>query len=435
VSYSGWKLNNLLQVWQPLAITSGRQLREEEELFAVTPVPFTQYLGQIVLLLVVFSLSACGYVSRVPTYFSPTLKPSATFSPFDRFRFVATDPQGVLSFMQNLDQDRYFNRTGGMRALAISGGGANGAFGAGMLVGWSQDKDRPVFDMVTGISTGSLIAPFAFAGPSWDETLTAAYHDPQAAKLTRWGGGFFYRPSLYSGKPLAALVARYINADLLKAIASGHRAGRRLLVVTTDLDTQETMVWDMGSIAISAEHPDDNGNALALFRAVLTASASVPGIFPPVVITDGKNTEVHADGGINAPFLLLPESLAAAQISSPRLKPEQLYVIINGQTDITAAPLIGGTMAIVGRSFDSMSRANLRAHLIISTAFAQRHGATFGYAVIPAKVNADPLNFDPAHMEALFQLGLKTRVKTRYLDNFMAPCDCGAAAFMESAKK
>ncbi len=92
-------------------------------------------------------------------------------------------------------------------------------------------------------------------------------------------------------------------------------------------------------------------------------------------------------------------------------------------------------MAIVGRSFDSMSRANLRAHLIISTAFAQRHGATFGYAVIPAKVNADPLNFDPVHMEELFQLGLKTRVKTRYLDNFIAPCECGASAFMESAKK
>ena len=216
-SYSGWNLNNLLQVLQPLAITFRHQLQEEEELFAVNSVLFTKYLGQIALLMLAVCLCACGYVTRVPTYLSPTLKASATFSPFDRFRFVATDPQGVLSFMQNLDQDRYFNRTGGMRALAISGGGANGAFGAGMLVGWSQDKDRPVFDMVTGISTGSLIAPFAFAGPSWDESLAAAYHDPQAAKLTRWGGDFFYRPSLYSGKPLAALVARYINAELLKA--------------------------------------------------------------------------------------------------------------------------------------------------------------------------------------------------------------------------
>jgi len=337
-----------------------------------------------------------------------TPKPAQEFASLKRFRFVADNAEQSLAFMQAWEADRERSGRKRITALAISGGGANGAFGAGVLVGWSRSGTRPEFDLVTGVSTGALIAPLAFAGKYFDPRLIAGYRSAGATQLTERGIGMLARPSLYSGEPLAELIERYTSASLLRAIADQQHLGRRLLVATTNLDTQETIIWDMGAIAASAQEPGNEQQALTLFRTILTASASVPGIFPPVAIADGETTEIHADGGINAPFLLLPEALVQWQINQPSLMPGRIYIIINAPMNPHNSQLSGGAVAIMGRSFDSLSRANLRMHMAMATAFAHRHHVLISYAALPSDMlDADPLNFEAARMTRLFDLGLE----------------------------
>jgi hypothetical protein len=364
---------------------------------------FSWVTGVITLALVV---SACGSLSRpmLDTVSAP--RPTQEFLSLNRFRFAADDARQSMAFMLAWDADRKKSGRKNITALAISGGGANGAFGAGVLVGWSRSGTRPEFDLVTGVSTGALIAPFAFAGEYWDSRLVQGYRDVGATQLTERGLGMLARPSLYSGEPLAALVEQHTSLALLHAIADKQRQGQRLLVATTNLDTQQTDIWDMGAIAASAQEPGNEQQALALFRTILTASASVPGVFPPVAIADGNTTEIHADGGINAPFMLLPEGLVQWQISQPNLMPGRIFILINAPMAPRNHPLMGGAVAIMGRSFDSLSRANLRMHLAMATAFAQRHHVTLRYAALPSDMDADPLDFSAERMRQLFDLGM-----------------------------
>lgn len=362
-------------------------------------------------------LSACGSLSRPAIDTQSVIQAPQHFTAIERFRFIASDHAQAMQFMHRWEADRVKAGRKGVTALAVSGGGANGAFGAEVLVGWTHTGNRPQFDLVTGVSTGALIAPLALAGKYWDARLSNAYHSESAQRLTYQGIGVLSRPSLYSGGSLADLIAQNTSAELLHAIAAEHRTGRRLLVATTNLDTQQTSVWDMGSIALSAEEPGNAGQALALFRTVLTTSASVPGIFPPILITDGSTTELHADGGINAPFLLLPEALTRWQIKSINLRPERIYIIINGQAEAHAQPLKGGALAIMGRSFESMSRANTRIHLAVAAAFAKRHGVLLNYTELPANIESNPLDFRAERMAALFEIGNAT-AKKLYADDF-----------------
>ena len=160
-------------------------------------------------------------------------------------------------------------------ALALSGGGADGAFGAGLLAGWSARGTRPQFTVVTGASAGALIAPFAFLGPAYDEMLRSVFASGEMANLLQSDGlAGLFGTGLFKTAPLRDLIARHVDAALLEAIAREYRTGRRLYVVTTNLDAQRTAIWDMGKIAASGEP-----GALELFRNVLTASASVPGVF------------------------------------------------------------------------------------------------------------------------------------------------------------
>jgi hypothetical protein len=143
----------------------------------------------------------------------------------------------------------------------------------------------------------------------------------------------------------------------------------------------------------------------------MTASASVPGIFPPIPIADGNTSEIHADGGVNVPFLLLPEALVQWQINQPSLMPGKIFIIINAPMAPRNNQLSGGAVAIMGRSFDSLSRANLRMHVAMATAFARRHHVQLRYAALPSDLDTDPLDFEAARMAGLFDLGV-----ARYTD-------------------
>ena len=178
--------------------------------------------------------------------------------------------------------------------LAISGGGSDGAFGAGLLVGWSKLGTRPEFEIVTGISTGALSAPFAFLGTEYDSQLTKIYTTISTKDIMRSNGpvGAIFGSSLTDNSPLKALVATYVTPALLDRIAIENRRGRKLLIGTTNLDAQRPVVWDMTAIADS-----ENPERLQFFRDVLVASAAIPGVFPPQlikVVADGKTyDELH----------------------------------------------------------------------------------------------------------------------------------------------
>ena len=183
-----------------------------------------------------------------------------------------------------------------------------------MLVGWTKRGERPEFDIVTEVSTGALTAPFAFLGPSWDDRLTQAYTGQAAGQILKSRGlGLLFHPSFYGADELHRLVVSYVTDDMLRAIAVEHRRGRRLLIATTNLDTEQTVIWDMGAIA-------SRGDAASrkLFEDVLVASTSITGVFPPTLIQiDGPNSgkggrhlsEMHVDGGVTIPFFVAPESL------------------------------------------------------------------------------------------------------------------------------
>ena len=187
--------------------------------------------------------------------------------------------------------------------LALSTGGGDGAYGAGLLSGWSESGKRPEFSVVTGVSTGSLMAPFAFIGSSQDSGLKRAYTETNAGDIFE---DTKTPESLVDTWPLKRLIEREVTPELLAQVAEGYKKGRRLFVATTNLDAERGVIWNMGAIAAKG---DDN--ALKLFRNILLASTAIPGLFPPVLIdveANGKKTqEMHADGGLSAQVFVAPE--------------------------------------------------------------------------------------------------------------------------------
>lgn len=352
-------------------------------------------------------VAGCGSISR-PEADPMRARVAEAASALAPFRFAANNQPAGQAFLSTWQEEREALGADGITALAISGGGANGAYGAGVLVGWTQAGDRPKFDLVTGVSTGALISPFAFLGSSWDDSLTAAYRDEDVSDLTSGGWGVIARPSLYSDRSLRALVGKYVDASLLRAIAAEHQAGRRLLVATTNLDAQATILWDMGAIALSGQTPGQEAAAVALFRNVLVASASIPGVFPPVMMpldeTGAGLSEMHVDGGVSTPFVLGPATL---NLWTPEgiMRPRDLYVIINGEIEPRRALTKGATLPILMRSFDTLSKSDLRAHLIAAVSFAIRNDARLRYAAIPTALGADSLAFDLDSMRRLFEAG------------------------------
>jgi len=290
--------------------------------------------------------------------------------------------------------------------LALSSGGADGAFGAGLLNGLSESGKRPDYAVVTGVSTGALMAPFVFAGPRYDDALRAAYTKISAADVFEVGST---GESFVDSWPLKDLIAKQITPALLADIAAAHRSGRRLFIVTTDLDAERSVVWNMGAIAVHAADKNGGDAGLNLFRSVLLASSAIPGGFPPVLIdvtANGKQfQEMHVDGGVGGQFFVAPAAVMAAT-SDYRLPATQLFVVINTglQPDFQIVPR--STPSILTGTVGAAVKVDTR--LMIDRAYlaAKRSGVDFNIASIPAGFNALSRGpFDPDYMSALFQLG------------------------------
>jgi predicted acylesterase/phospholipase RssA len=262
---------------------------------------------------------------------------------------------------------------------------------------------------VTGASAGALIAPFAFLGPAYDETLASVFATGEMANLLQSEGlAGLFGTGLFKTQPLRDLVARYVDTSMLAAIAREYRAGRRLYVVTTNLDAQRTAIWDMGKIAAS-----DEPGSLDLFRNVLTASASIPGVFSPMLIdvdVDGRHSaEMHVDGGVTTNVLILPEAVlvAGTPVFPPNARPT-VYVIMNGKLAPDFELVKASTLQIVRRSFETSVRANTRNTLIAFYQFAKSRNWDFNLAAIDADYpKSETIGFDPAYMQQLFDYGYR----------------------------
>ena len=286
--------------------------------------------------------------------------------------------------------------------LAISGGGSDGAYGGGVLAGWSESGTRPEFAVVTGVSIGSLVAPFAFLGSRYDEEIRKNFTTVGAADIFE---DRVTRDSLVDYWPLKALIEQRVTAKLLSEIATEHARGRRLFVVTTNLDAGRRVVWNMGAIAARG---DDK--ALKLFRDILLASSSIPGFFSPVSVAveaNGKKfEEMHNDGTITAPFFVLPETMfSASGKSRPPLS--QLYVIVNSKLSPEFGMTGRSIPGVLGRSIAVALTAALRTEVMLINAGAQRHGIALRIAHVDPTFNYPSRGlFDGRYMQALYDFGL-----------------------------
>jgi predicted acylesterase/phospholipase RssA len=298
--------------------------------------------------------------------------------------------------------------------LALSGGGADGAFGAGALIGLAQAGTRPVFAVVTGVSAGALIAPYAFLGPEWDQQLADAYTSGRAEHLLQpFGLGVVFGSSAYRGSPLKHLVEHYLTDALVQAVAREAASGRLLLVATTNVDTGETVIWDLGSIAMNGGQ-----HAKALLRDVLVASASVPGLFPPVIIRVRERgrlfAEAHVDGTATTPFLV-PASLAQQPGGLDASRPTAVYVIVDGRLSEEQRPVELRFRAILSRSISVGLTHMMRTSLELTATSTEIQGAHFEYAAIPmAYGSVTPFDFRTSTMRALFQYGIDCAQSGRF---------------------
>ncbi|WP_251702232.1 patatin-like phospholipase family protein [Metapseudomonas boanensis] len=293
--------------------------------------------------------------------------------------------------------------------LAISGGGDNGAFAVGVLNGWTSTGTRPEFKLVTGISTGALIAPFAFLGPKYDATLTKFYTtlSPKDVLEPRSFLGGVLGDAMSDNAPLLKLTRESLNEQILKEIAAEYAKGRFLLVATADLDARRPIIWDMGKIATYG-----GPEALDLFARVMIASASIPGGFPPMMIdvnVDGKAyQEMHVDGGIMAQVFAYPASVRVDEEAKAVgvTRERKLYVIRNSRLDPDWADVERKTMSIAGRAVVSLIHSQGIGDLYRIYSTAQRDGVDFNLGFIPSSFNAPHKEeFDNEYMRSLYSTG------------------------------
>lgn len=287
--------------------------------------------------------------------------------------------------------------------LALSAGGADGAYGAGVLVGWTKSGTRPQFDVVTGVSTGALMAVLAFLGPDYDDELQRFYTTQSNDKIFRKRGldGLFGE-SLYDNGPLKSQIEEFITDDVLRRISAEYAKGRRLYVATTNLDAGELVIWDMGEIA-NGGRSDDKLH----FQKVLRASAAVPAYFAPVYIKPQRGIQLrqaHVDGGVKEPVLV-----SGFMFPSDKKVKKELYMVINGNTvrENAAAPVKANLPDIAKKSIMEMMREIQTDTIFRDFVLAQNVGAKFHLTAIPDSIPLaqEGLNFEPERMNRLFQAG------------------------------
>lgn len=330
----------------------------------------------------------------------------------------AMNDEGVTSFYA----EKAFYISQGLKGalpaadyLAISGGGDKGAFGAGILTGWTARGDRPEFKLVTGVSTGALIAPFAFLGPRYDEKLKEVYTGVTQADILEERGitAAIWDDAMTDNRPLWRLLNKYIDQRMLEEIAAQYKRGRLLLVATTNLDSQVPVIWNLTKIAASGK-PE----SLELFRRLMIASAAIPGAFPPVlidVLAEGlPYQEMHVDGGATTQVFLYPPALKTAKVLQDRSehRERRLFIIRNARLDHDWTQVERRTLPIIQKAISSLIQTQGVGDLYRLYLTAKQDNIDFNLAFIPQSFNAPHHeDFDRNYMRSLFDFGFSLASK------------------------
>ena len=295
--------------------------------------------------------------------------------------------------------------------LIITGGGPDGAFGAGLLNGMTDGKNRLEFEVVTGVSTGALIAPFAFLGPEYDSVIRDLYTKSSTKDIIQQKNALvgLFSNALADSKPLQDLIAKNITMEFMEKVAAEYKIGRRLFVGTTNLDAQRPVIWNMGEIASY-----NNKEALNLFRKVLLASASIPAAFPAVkfeVEANGqKFKELHVDGGVTNNAFFLPIRVGLGQYLKElglQVRPT-MYVIRNSSSAPAWEPVGNKTLEIAKRSIDTLVKSSTTGDLHKLYTFSQINDIGFRITSVPSSFKQKSKElFDPVYMGKLYEVGYK----------------------------
>ncbi len=372
---------------------------------------------RVALLIVTFSVNAAGCSSLMPREpFTAKEQAIAEIPGMPSIRVWADAPVRELLRISQRPGERTYSYRGERDVLSISGGGADGAFSAGILVGWSRSGARSHPAIVTGASAGALVAPFAFLGPDRDAALTAALTGEKAAELNADGLFGILGAQDSRRSVLYELVSDFVDARMVQDIAAEHRKGRRLLVVTTNVDAQRAVIWDIGAIADSGR-PE----VLELIRKVLTASASIPGLFTPTLITvkagNRQFEEMHADAGLITQVLTVPDALLSAGVpaAAAGVAPRRLFVIVNHRLEPEFSVTTASTLPLVSRSLASVIKSHTRSTLVATQEFARGNGIDFNVTFIGSDfkpgMNTD---FSTPYRRAVFKYGYEKALSSSF---------------------
>ncbi len=372
-------------------------------------------LRRLWLPIVLLVLAGCGNIARLDP---PPLRATETLPilGLSNARFWLDGDIAPLSREWLMMQDRQVaalppgarGRLPPANMLALSGGGDNGAFGAGLMVGWTASGQRPTFDLVTGVSAGALIAPFAFLGPDYDPMLREVFTEVAQADVAVIGNrmrSVLFGEALADTSPLYRLIERHVNAALLAEIAREYGRGRLLLIGTTNLDLGRPVFWNIGAIAASGQP-----GALELVRRILLASASIPGAFPPVLVdveNDGRAyQEMHVDGGAALQLFLYPPRLDLRAAGAPRERERTAWVVRNGRIDTEWSTTNRSILSITGRAATTLLHFSAINDIVRVFLTSQRDGVRFRLAYIGADfTQTRDQPFETAFMRALFAYG------------------------------
>ena len=364
-------------------------------------------------------LTGCTTLSRqnaVP----PTLYGQEQIEGMPGIRYQFFSQRGIDAMMRDLQRGSHEQgyigdptRRDTAYYLSLSGGGDNGAFGAGLLTGWTEHGGRPKFDLVTGVSTGALIAPFAYLGAEYDHVLRYVYTQTTRKDIYIELGlmGALFGDAYADTSPLFRLISEYVNEDLLKRIAFEYDTNNRwLLMATTNLDSGAPVLWNMGKLASI-----DTPQALNLFRKIMLASAAVPGAFPPVMIdvmADGQQyQEMHVDGGATTQVFMYPAALGAEARRSGVVSPykrREAYIIRNARLDAEWRQIERNTLDIMGRGINQLIQSQGFGDIqrIYLTSLRDRIGFNLAY-IGPDFNEPHTQEFDRAYMSALYAYGYR----------------------------
>lgn len=380
---------------------------------------FGRHCRLAVAVLASVALSACGTTIIRNGINDPVLAQQAVVPGLEDVRFWADEvPADPIAEIRRRTAHmppigRFAKRIAGrplVETLALSGGGSDGAFGAGLLAGWTARGDRPQFEVVTGVSAGAIIAPFAFLGPRYDATLKRIWTEYQASDLVvaQILPGLFGGAALADTSPLANIMAQYVDRNMLDKIAAEYNRGRILMVLTTNLDAQRPVVWNMGEIA---RHRTPE--ALELFRKVILASAAIPGAFPPVnipVMAGGKMyEEMHVDGGTTHEVFVLPVQapFRAFDVLYPEPPIRRIYIVKNGKIAPEQQVVTQSTFKIASRAISTLIKSQNSTELYRIYRLAKDAGAAFNLAAVPPSFSLTTNEiYDPKYQAALYEEGI-----------------------------